>query len=340
MSRVITLSFIVLALTTWALPGTAHANTTCTATAVSPLAFGNVSLTGTTDAVTSFNITCTTGSVTVLGQVKVNLCLSIGAGSTGGTAYTPRQMTNATSDLLQYQIYQDAARSQIWGGLNITAAPTPRVVQFDYSVLLIGGSQTISNITLYGRVPSGQTLSAGSYASAFSGTQVVMQYSYNEPIVGGSTMPTSCTSGGSGYKTANGAFPFNVTATVPAQCHTYLTTDLDFGNVAGSINSAIDGTSNFSMTCTHRTSWNIGLNNGSNANGTTRRMRQGTQYVNYELYRDSARTSRWGSTIGTDTTNGTGTGSTQSLTIYGRVPAGQTPPAGSYNDTVTVTITY
>jgi len=37
---------------------------------------------------------------------------------------------------------------------------------------------------------------------------------------------------------------------------------------------------------------------------------------------------------------GTGTGAAQNLTVYGRIPASQFPGAGSYSDTVVVTLTY
>jgi len=65
-----------------------------------------------------------------------------------------------------------------------------------------------------------------------------------------------------------------------------------------------------------------------------------SNYVQYELYSDSARSQRWGNTLDIDTVNNTGTGSSQSLTVYGRVPAPQSVPSGDYSDTVTVTITY
>ncbi|MFX5809037.1 spore coat protein U domain-containing protein, partial [Acinetobacter baumannii] len=55
---------------------------------------------------------------------------------------------------------------------------------------------------------------------------------------------------------------------------------------------------------------------------------------------DSARSNNWGSTIGTDTVTGTGSGLTQTLTVYGQIAAAQTPLAGAYSDTVTVTLTY
>ncbi|MCR6502850.1 spore coat protein U domain-containing protein [Shinella sp. CPCC 101442] len=38
--------------------------------------------------------------------------------------------------------------------------------------------------------------------------------------------------------------------------------------------------------------------------------------------------------------SGTGSGSQQDITIYGRVPAQNTPLAGTYTDTVVVTVTY
>jgi spore coat protein U-like protein len=66
----------------------------------------------------------------------------------------------------------------------------------------------------------------------------------------------------------------------------------------------------------------------------------GSNFINYALYRDSARTANWGNTVGTDTVSGTGTGANQSLTVYGRVPAQTTPVAGTYTDTIVVTVTY
>ena len=60
----------------------------------------------------------------------------------------------------------------------------------------------------------------------------------------------------------------------------------------------------------------------------------------YELYRNSARTQRWGNTLNTDTVVGSGNGANQNLTVFGRVPNQSTPSAGTYNDTITVTVTY
>jgi spore coat protein U-like protein len=65
-----------------------------------------------------------------------------------------------------------------------------------------------------------------------------------------------------------------------------------------------------------------------------------TDFVNYSLFRDAARTSNWGNTVGTDTLAGSASGSTDTLTVYGRIPVQATGSAGAYTDTVNVTVTY
>jgi spore coat protein U-like protein len=74
-------------------------------------------------------------------------------------------------------------------------------------------------------------------------------------------------------------------------------------------------------------------------------MASGANLLNYALYTESTRTTIWGEGLlgatGTFTGTGTGNGAAQASTIYARVPSGQTSaPAGSYADTVTVTVTY
>ncbi len=117
--------------------------------------------------------------------------------------------------------------------------------------------------------------------------------------------------------------------------------NLDFGT-SGLLNAAVDATAEISLRCTENASYNIGLDGGSNGGDTTtRKMSNGSgDTVDYQMFQDAARTVNWGDTIGTDTKSGTGTGIDETHTIYGRVPAQATPPAGTYTDTVTVTVTY
>lgn len=134
---------------------------------------------------------------------------------------------------------------------------------------------------------------------------------------------------------------FTVQLTITASCSITSASTLDFGS-QGLLNSVIDATSTIQVQCTTSTPYNIGLDAGagSGATVTTRKMTNGGSTVNYSLYSDTGRTTVWGNTIGSNTVTGTGSGSAQSFTVYGRVPVQATPASGAYTDTVTVTVTY
>lgn len=132
---------------------------------------------------------------------------------------------------------------------------------------------------------------------------------------------------------------FQVTANVTATCQ-IAATNLAFGSYAG---VQTDATSTITVTCTNTTPYNVGLDAGTStgATVTTRAMTgPGGATLGYALYSDGARTVNWGNTVGTDTVAGTGTGSAQTLTVYGRIPAGSLPAPGAYTDTITATVTY
>jgi spore coat protein U-like protein len=83
------------------------------------------------------------------------------------------------------------------------------------------------------------------------------------------------------------------------------------------------------------------LDNGLHVTtGSQRRMASTAgAFINYNLYQDQARATAWGS--GANALTGTGTGVATPLIVYGRVPAaGSTPAADTYNDTVTMTVTW
>jgi spore coat protein U-like protein len=94
--------------------------------------------------------------------------------------------------------------------------------------------------------------------------------------------------------------------------------------------------------CTNATPYTVGLNGGNSGavDPTNRKMSKGSETIIYGLYQNSARTQPWGSTSGANTVGGTGTGSSQGLTVYGRVASQTTPSPGSYTDSVVVTVTY
>jgi spore coat protein U-like protein len=135
---------------------------------------------------------------------------------------------------------------------------------------------------------------------------------------------------------------FSVQMTITADCQITSAGSLSFGS-AGVIATNRDGTSAIVVQCTNGTAYNVGLNEGTGTGATvaTRKMTgPGAATVNYTLYSDSAHSSVWGNTVGTDTKSANGTGAAQSYTVYGRVLPQTTPAPGSYSDTVTVTLTY
>jgi spore coat protein U-like protein len=134
-----------------------------------------------------------------------------------------------------------------------------------------------------------------------------------------------------------------VSATVSANC-TISTSSVAFGTVNTISGSNTDATGSISVTCTNGAGWSAAAaaGGGTGATFATRKMTAGANVLNYTLYTDSGRTSVWGDgTVSTSVLSNTGTGVAQSVNVYGRVFSGQTSaPAGSYSDTVAVTVTY
>lgn len=137
---------------------------------------------------------------------------------------------------------------------------------------------------------------------------------------------------------------FNVTATVIDVC-AVSTADLGFGTYSPIAGSALDGTTTITVTCTLGTPYNVRLDGGGHSGGSvsTRKMQRtsgGSETMNYSLFRNVGRTQNWGETDNTDTLSATGTGVSQGHTVYGRIPASENVPTGSYSDTVNVTVSY
>lgn len=129
-------------------------------------------------------------------------------------------------------------------------------------------------------------------------------------------------------------------------------TDVDFGSVAYDSTANADAQGSVTARCTPLTPYNIALNAGANAatanDVNTRRMKNTNaavttnNFVAYQLYQNSARSTVWGSTVGTNTLSASGTGANQVYPVYGRVanPSTNNAAAGSYLDTITATIIY
>ena len=127
-----------------------------------------------------------------------------------------------------------------------------------------------------------------------------------------------------------------VSAEVTEVCNV-TTSPVAFGSIDVTTAGNIDATGGFSVVCTSGTAWTAAASAGEGVGASTaaRKMSSGANLLNYALYTDTDRSVNFVSATGT------GSGAAQASTIYGRVPSGQTGvPAGSYADSVTVSLTY
>ena len=147
---------------------------------------------------------------------------------------------------------------------------------------------------------------------------------------------------------------FSVTSTVTSSCSAPTATPLSFGTYNPLSGTALTATSTITITCTNTTPIvSVTLNSGS-GNGTinARKLQLGgtttsdaTRMLSYNLYTTSGYSSIWGDgssgNVTNNVTGSAGTGSAQTLTVYGTLPGSQTNVVpGSYSDTITVTINY
>ena len=122
-------------------------------------------------------------------------------------------------------------------------------------------------------------------------------------------------------------------------------TALDFGSPTAIGGTNIDATSTLTLTCTTGADYDVWMGFGNYAASGQRNMAGAavsTNRVPYNVYSNSARTTAWGNTSGTDTVAGTAaSGLPFTLTAYGRIPStAAAVPADVYSDTVTVTVNF
>ncbi|MDR5774086.1 MULTISPECIES: spore coat U domain-containing protein [unclassified Caballeronia] len=300
----------------------------CTAS-ISSINFGSIAPATDSSANVSGSVTVScTGFVLTL---PVRACISIGTGS-AGASYTPRLAANGASTL-QYNLYADSTGGTIWGSRR---SASYGAVALDIPLTLALGTASGSRtLPFYGRIAAGQsTLVAGTYLSTFSGaTQAEM--TYQQYVVS----PPNCST-----VTANSnALSFTVSATVINDC-TLAATNINFGT-AGLLDGALTATGTLSVACTSNDPYSITLSagGGSGASVADRRMTRGggSEQVRYQLYQNAAYSTPWGDgTNSAPALAGTGTGSSQAITVYARVLPQATPTAGTYSDTILATITY
>lgn len=134
-------------------------------------------------------------------------------------------------------------------------------------------------------------------------------------------------------------------------CATAVVTPVSFGNYNPGLGTNVDSTGSFTFSCLavstqQSITFAISLNQGFGASFSPRKMAGSSGSLNYNLFTTNARSTIWGDgTGGSSVVNDSGTvtvlnGFSATYTIYGRIPPSQFVPAGSYNDLITITVTF
>jgi spore coat protein U-like protein len=135
--------------------GAAEAAIDCTAS-TSGVSFGDYDplLATPDDSTANVSVTCT--RQIFVDPFNVSYTLALSRGSSGN--YASRRM-NAGAARLNYNLYRDAARAQVWGdGTNSTGT-----VAGAHNFVWFQTSRTNTH-TIYGRVPARQNPTSGTYA--------------------------------------------------------------------------------------------------------------------------------------------------------------------------------
>lgn len=130
-----------------------------------------------------------------------------------------------------------------------------------------------------------------------------------------------------------------VTATVGRHCAVESPT-LAFGDYNPFNTTAVEASVDFLVRCTRHATADpsVQLGGGLNYSSGRRMAGGGSEYLAYSLYSDAGRTSTWDTTNAVIIPSPTLEGTT--LTVYGRIPAGQDAAADTYSDSVTIIVNF
>ena len=145
----------------------------------------------------------------------------------------------------------------------------------------------------------------------------------------------------SAVNAATATSSFQVSVNIQGSCSVQSATNLSFGNRTA-IAAALDATSSIGVQCSTTTPYSVGLSAGGGTGATmaARLLTAGSDTIPYTVYRDSNRTQVWGTTATVDTIAGTGDGSVQTYTVYGRIAPVANLVVGNYTDSLSIVVTY
>lgn len=193
-------------------------------------------------------------------------------------------------------------------------------------VAIPAGSTASGRLTFFGRIPAGQPAPTGTYNAYF----------FNSPLGYFNSACGRCE--GRGWPDLQTEdFTLPVAAVLVEACTLSTISAVDFGLRSGA-ERQLDATGSIQLICPLSLAWTLSFGGGQNPSDGVRRMRSATRnLIAYRLYRDTGRTDP----IEIDgTISGTGTGTVQSRSIFGRAEISELPTVGQYSDVVIVTLRF
>ena len=262
--------------------------------------------------------TCT-GSA--LSLISTNTITATFASSTNASGTTPRLYSSSAGSYIPYTLCGDSACSTTYSiGSSKTWSSTTLLG------LLGLFNSSDGSLPLYLKTTSGVNVPAGTYTDTLT-----LSWNYKICFIG---LLGLCS-----YTTGTATSTIAVTLIVTNDCAIDTAPDVDFGSASLPVDFS-DVSSSLGVRCTSNASYTVNLTSSNATSGNWRQMSatttSGTSYLQYQLQRSDG-------TVWTDTAalSSVGTGSTQTLSYTAVInPDQSNQPAGSYSDTITVTVTY
>jgi spore coat protein U-like protein len=243
------------------------------------------------------------------------------------------EMVSPGGDRIGYDIFADAARQE---QLQLGTA-----YNYYNSYLLgllgiLGGTAAHMPMYFRTRPSTAGNIAAGTYSDTLT-------ISWNWSVCSGIGVLGICL----GRDTGNGISVITLTLEVTPDC-AINAPDLDFGS-APLVSGFSSTTRTVTIRCTKGENYDVGLSDGSHAQGGQRRMQAGSSYLAYELYKGASGTERWGrqgverrASSEAEISPGVADGiNEQGFILRGVIdPSQPTPPAGIYTDMIVVDVEF
>jgi spore coat protein U-like protein len=303
--------------------GPAQAMTCSITAAPTPLDFGTYTVLAQSTANVVFTYTCTR---TVAGDSTGNepwrIRLDTG-GTSGAGGYANRTLFNGATNALLYNIYTEAAFTNIFG--DTTGGTAQAIGIFNFAGVPVGGSVS-TTVTGYGRIVANQDLDAGIYQTSTPITATA-RLSTGPPVIVTTT--------------------FGSRANLAANCMFDAAPNIPFGVYNPLAPGDVDLSPSLETRCTRNTNYTISLSTGAGSYAMRKMDSAGanTDQLSYNIFTPAGFTTVWGDgSGGSSAVSGVGTGMllAQKVTrvINARLFAGQDLSADTYADTITITISY